>query len=196
MAKRYSSNTSGNSLMIVMIVVIVAVLALGIWAVWGTISTNVRNNQLANGAEPTVEELSDQSGMEIDEFLAQYGVADQGLDGSSLMSEMTDPMTLTNYASFMGVSLTEDDFADFKTKNEIADDVTMDTTDPDIKSQYYMYAYQKQTEEQAAEQAASEASADTADTAADTATTDTTAADATAATASTDTAAEATPAAE
>ena len=192
MAKRYSSNTSGNSLMIVMIVVIVAVLALGIWAVWGTISTNVRNNQLANGAEPTVEELSDQSGMEIDEFLAQYGVADQGLDGSSLMSEMTDPMTLTNYASFMGVSLTEDDFADFKTKNEIADDVTMDTTDPDIKSQYYMYAYQKQ----AAEQAASEASADTADTAADTATTDTTAADATAATASTDTAAEATPAAE
>lgn len=196
MAKRYSSNTSGNSLMIVMIVVIIAVLALGIWAVWGTISTNVRNNQLANGAEPTVEELSDQSGMEIDEFLAQYGVADQGLDGSSLMSEMTDPMTLTNYASFMGVSLTEDDFADFKTKNEIADDVTMDTTDPDIKSQYYMYAYQKQTEEQAAEQAASEASADTADTAADTATTDTTAADATAATASTDTAAEATPAAE
>lgn len=196
MAKRYSSNTSGNSLMIVMIVVIVAVLALGIWAVWGTISTNVRNNQLANGAEPTVEELSDQSGMEIDEFLAQYGVADQGLDGSSLMSEMTDPMTLTNYASFMGVSLTEDDFADFKTTNEIADDVTMDTTDPDIKSQYYMYAYQKQMEEQAAEQAASEASADTADTAADTATTDTTAADATAATASTDTAAEATPAAE
>lgn len=192
MAKKYSSNTSGNSLVIVMIVVIVAVLALGVWAVWGTIFTNVRNNQLANGAEPTVEELSDQSGMEIDEFLAQYGVADQGLDGSSLMSEMTDPMTLTNYASFMGVSLTEDDFADFKTTNEIADDVTMDTTDPDIKSQYYMYAYQKQTEEQAA----SEASADTADTAADTATTDTTAADATAATASTDTAAEATPAAE
>ena len=192
MAKKYSSNTSGNSLVIVMIVVIVAVLALGVWAVWGTISTNVRNNQLANGAEPTVEELSDQSGMEIDEFLAQYGVADQGLDGSSLMSEMTDPMTLTNYASFMGVSLTEDDFADFKTTNEIADDVTMDTTDPDIKSQYYMYAYQKQMEEQAAAQAASEASADTAaDTAtADTASTDTTAADTTADTATTDTAAE------
>lgn len=192
MAKKYSSNTSGNSLVIVMIVVIVAVLALGVWAVWGTIFTNVRNNQLANGAEPTVEELSDQSGMEIDEFLAQYGVADQGLDGSSLMSEMTDPMTLTNYASFMGVSLTEDDFADFKTTNEIADDVTMDTTDPDIKSQYYMYAYQKQMEEQAAAQAASEASADTAaDTAtADTASTDTTSADTTADTATTDTAAE------
>lgn len=158
MAKRYSSHTSANSLTIIMIVVVVAVLALGIWAVWGPIASNVRNNQLANGAEPTVEELADQSGMEVNDFLAQYGVADNGLDGSSLMSEMTDPMTLTNYATFMGVSLTDEEFAEFKTQNEIADDVTKDTTDPDIKSQYYMYAYQKQMEEQAAQQAA-EASA-------------------------------------
>lgn len=165
MAKK---NSSVSTLTIVMIVVIAAVFALGVWAVWGTISTNVRNNQLSNGAEPTVAELADQSGMEVEDFLAQYGVSDKGLNGKSLLSEMTDPMTLSNYASFMGISLTEADFAEFKSENEIGDDVTMDTTDADIKSKYYMYEYQKQMEEQAAQQAASEAeTAEAADTAAE-----------------------------
>lgn len=156
MAKKYSSNSSGNMLTVIMVAAVVAVLALGVWAVWGTISTNVRNNQLANGAEPTVAEMADQSGMEVEDFLAQYGVADNGLNGKSLMSEMTEPMTLSNYATFMGVDLTDEDFAAFKLANELGDDVTKDTTDADVKSKYYMYAYQKKMAEQAADEAENE----------------------------------------
>lgn len=163
MAKKYSSNSSGNMLTVIMVIVVAAVLALGIWAVWQPLSTNIRNNQLSNGAEPTVAELADQSGMEVEDFLAQYGVADKGLNGKSLLSELTEPMTLLNYATFMGISLTDEDFAAFKLANELGDDVTKDTTDADVKSKYYMYAYQKQMAEQQAADDASNAPADTAD---------------------------------
>ena len=46
--------------------------------------------------------------------------------------------------------LTDEEFAEFKTANEIAEDVTKDTKDKDVKDKYAAFASQKISEEQAA----------------------------------------------
>jgi hypothetical protein len=156
MSRKFSSNSSGNVFMIPLVLIVVVVLGLGIYAVSGKISGNVRQNRI-DGGNSRVEDIADQSGMEIDDFLAQYGLtSEDGITGKSTPTEMAQKLTLENYSSFMwGRELTDDEFNEFKTSQEIGDDVTKDTVDSEVKSKYDAYAYEKNAEEEAAQATAS-----------------------------------------
>lgn len=154
MARRYSSNSSGNMINIVMIIIIALVLGLGVFAVWDRVSTGIRQNQINNGGEYTVAEVADQNGMEVSDFLEYYGITDaDGINEKSSISEMTDKLTLEKYVELNFGSFTEDDFNTFKAEQGLGDDVTKDTKDSDVKMQYASYLYQKQMAESATETA-------------------------------------------
>lgn len=152
MARKYSSNPSGNMLTVIMGLIIVAVLALGIFAVSGKISKNVRQNR-ANSADARVGDLADKSGMELEDYLEQYGLnADSGITAKSTPQEMADKLTLEHYSAFYyGIELTDDELAAFKKDQEISDEVAKDSADAEIKSKYDVYAQAKLQAEQAAQ---------------------------------------------
>lgn len=154
--------SSFNLMNVVSVLVIAVVLGLGIWAVSGTVSENLNANRLADTSNWKIADYADQAGMSVDEYTAQYDLTpEDGITGKSTVMEMLDKLTLENYASYAcGRELTDEEFAEFKTANEIAEDVTKDTKDKDIKDKYAVFASQKLSEEQAAaeaEQAAAEA---------------------------------------
>ncbi len=157
--------SSFNLMNLVSVVAIAVVLGLGIWAVSGTVSENLETNRLADQSNWKIADYADQSGMSVEEFIAQYDLtAEDGITAKSTPLEMLDKLSLEHYASFgMGRELTDEEFAEFKKANEIAEDVTKDTKDKDIKDKYATFASQKMAEEQAAaaaqEQAAAEAEA-------------------------------------
>lgn len=154
MARRYSSNPSGSMINIVMAIVIIAVLGLGIFAVWGKVSDGIRQNQINNGGEYTVAEVADQQGMEVNDFLAYYGLSEEdGITEKSGITEMGDKLTLENYIKLNFGSFTEDDFNAFKAEQGLGDDITKDSMDSDVKTQYASYLYQKQLEASATESA-------------------------------------------
>lgn len=169
MARRYSSNPSGNMINIVMAIIIIAVLGLGVFAVWDKVSDGIRQNQINNGGEYTVAEIADQQGMEVSDFLTYYGVSEEdGITEKSGITEMGDKLTLENYIKLNFGSFTEDDFNAFKAEQGLGDDITKDTKDSDVKTQYASYLYQKQVEASATESADSSADVTTeTDTATD-----------------------------
>lgn len=162
MAKKYSANNSGSGMNVIMIAVIAVVLVLGVFAVYRSINTTRKQDKLDN-YNATIAERADTLGMEADEFLALYGLADSGLKGSNSEQEAYEKMTLANYVKYSGgAELTEADLDEFKAAmgDQLGDiEVTMDTTDMTAKAMYSSYVQQKQEEEQAAQQAANEASA-------------------------------------
>lgn len=151
MARRYSSNPSGSMLNIAIIVLILVVIGLGVFAVWDKVSTGIRQYSVNNGGEYTVEEVADQSGMEVNDFLNYYGVGEnEGITGKSKLSDIDEKLTLENYSKlYFATELTDDEFAAFKAEKGIADDVAKDTKDMDVKTQYAEYAYAKQMAESA-----------------------------------------------
>lgn len=157
--------SSFNLMSLVSVLVIVVVLGLGIWAVSGTISENLDANRLADTSNWKIADYADQAGMSVDEYTAQYDLTEEdGITGKSTPQEMLDKLTLEHYASFgFGRELTDEEFTEFKTANEIAEDVAKDTKDQEIKDKYAEFASKKIAEEQAAaaaeQQAAAEAEA-------------------------------------
>lgn len=149
---------------IVMVVIIAVVLALGVYAVYGVIGEKLSTNKIkkslerVQSGEATVEELADVSGLTVDEVLAQYGItAEDGVNKKTNIREMAEKLTLEKYCEFVGVTYNEEDFAEYKKENEIADDVTAETKDNDVKAGYAAYVYNKTA---AAQQAANEAVAE------------------------------------
>lgn len=149
---------------IVMVVIIAVVLVLGVYAVYGVIGEKLSTNKIkkslerVQSGEATVEELADVSGLTVDEVLAQYGITtEDGVNKKTNIREMAEKLTLEKYCEFVGVTYNEEDFAEYKKENEIADDVTAETKDNDVKAGYAAYVYNKTA---AAQQAANEAVAE------------------------------------
>lgn len=167
MARKYS-NSSDRMLMTVMVIIVIAVLALGIFAVSGKVSKNVKSNRV-NSADRRVGDMADQSGMELNDYLEEYGLtADSGITAKSTPQEMAEKLNLENYSQFYyGIELTDDEFASFKKDQEVADDVQKDTEDADVKAKYDTYAIAKLQAEQASEAAAEQAAAESEEPAAE-----------------------------
>ena len=148
----------GNPIIAVMGVIIAVVFALGVYAVYGTIADSVAQKKASEASakiqsgEATVAELADASGMTVDELLASYDVAEEdAVSGNDNMMALADKLTLENYCAFSGLGFNEDDFNEFKAINELGDDVTKDTKDSEIKSNFAAYVYQKQQAQQSAQ---------------------------------------------
>ncbi len=148
----------GNPIMAVMGVIIAVVFALGVYAVYGTIADSVAQKKATEistkiqSGEATVGELADASGMTVDELLASYDVAQEdAVSGNDNMMALSEKLTLENYCRFTGLDFNEDEFNEFKTLNELGEDITKDTKDVEIKSNFAAYVYQKQQAQQSAQ---------------------------------------------
>ena len=152
-----------NTMTWVLSAIILVVLALGVYAVYGTLADNFEARRISKAAErvqtgeATVEELADVQGITVDELLTSYGVTEEDAisEGSSMM-EFAEKLTLAKYCEFAGLAFTEADFAEYKAANGIADDVTVDTKDAEIKAGFTAYIYEKQLAAESAEQPAAE----------------------------------------
>lgn len=159
MARRYSSNASGSMMTVISVAIIVVVLALGIFAVSGKISTNINVNKAAKG-DSSIGYAADQAGMELEDYLAQYGLTSDDAKAKDSVMDVANKMTLENFAKFAwGVELTDEEFAAFKADQEIGDDVTKDTKDEEVRNKFNTYESAKKAEEEAAKNAESEAGA-------------------------------------
>lgn len=148
--------------------IIIVVLALGIFAVSGKISTNINVNKASQG-DSTIGYAADQAGMELEDYLAQYGLTTDDVKSKDSVIDAANKMTLENFAKFAwGVELTDEEFEAFKADQEIGEEVTKDTKDEEVRSKFNTY----QSAKQAAEEAAKE-DADNAETETDTVDTDT-----------------------
>lgn len=154
MARRYSSNRSGNMMTVVSGAIIVVVLGLGIFAVSGKISNNINANKAAKG-DSSIEYYADQQGMELADFIEQYGLSADEVNPKDSIMDVAAKMTLENYSKFAwGTELTDDEFNAFKKDQEIADDVAKDTKDQEVITKYNSYMSAKQAAEEAAKEAA------------------------------------------
>lgn len=157
MARRYSSNSSGNMMTVVSVTIIVVVIALGIFAVSGKVSTNINANKASSG-NSTIGYAADQAGMELEDYLEQYGLTTDDVKAKDSVVDVANKMTLENFSKFAwGVELTDEEFATFKADQDIAEDVTKDTMDADVREKFNTYESAKQAAEEAAEAAADEA---------------------------------------
>ena len=174
MAKKFTSNTSGNNLSKIMIAVIVVVLALGVFAVAGVVRDGAKRRahealeEKLNSFSATIGERADSLGMEFDEFLDYYGIKDADLKANDEEQKAYEQMSLKNYVKFyIGSELTEEEFKEFKTSEDVGDDVTIDTTDTTVKTQYMLYYQEKQNAASAADAALGEDALISTDTDAD-----------------------------
>lgn len=160
---------NGNIMTIFCVAIIVIVLALGVVAISGRVSSNIDKNRAAKG-DSSIGYAADQAGMELNDYLAQYGLTTDDVKAKDSVMDVANKMTLENFAKFAwGVELTDEEFAAFKADQEIAEDVTKDTMDAEVRDKFNVYESAKQAEEQATADAENAETADTADAAAETA---------------------------
>lgn len=139
-----------NKITWIMVLAVVIVLALGVIAISGPVADIAANSKVKKLQEKlmmgtaTVSDMADYSGMSADEFLSAYTV--EGITADSTMQEFQDALTLKDYCNYMGIEYTDEEFAAYKAENEIADDVTADTKDTEVKSGFVNYVYAKQQE--------------------------------------------------
>ena len=108
---------------LIMVLVILIVTGLGAYTVYGKISSNVEKKAIESGtAEQNVKYAADQKGMTVDEFLAEYGLADSDVKAKTSVSDMLNKMTVENYAKYNDKEL--DAFLD---ENGLKDKVDKDT---------------------------------------------------------------------
>ena len=174
-SKKITSKVSGNSITKLMIAIIVVVLVLGAVAVAGVIKDGAKKRkhealqEKLNSFSATIGERADSLGMEFDEFLNYYGIKDAALNEKDEEQKAYEQMTLKNYVKFyIGSELTDSEFDEFKKSQGVADDVTIDTTDAAVKTQYMLYYQEKQNAASAADTAFDPSTAVVTDTEADT----------------------------
>lgn len=167
-----AKNTSEKNLKIAMAAVIAVVLALGVAALYPVVTQNVRDRkaieqlmaqQTRQGkideGESNVAEIAETKGMEVEELLEYYNVTEAGLNGESAQADFEAQLTFKKYVEFKGKEVpTEEAWAEFKTAKAIAEDVTMDTLDENVKTTYMTYLEEKEAAE--AEASAAEDTAD------------------------------------
>ncbi len=111
MKEQRQSTKSDKLLNFILCIVVVAVLAVAVYATYIKLSENIKDKAIQNGtAEATVEYLAKQSGMSIEDYLAQYGLTvGDTINQDTTESEMLDNMTLENYLSYNGGTQTADE---------------------------------------------------------------------------------------
>ena len=89
---------------VIIAVVIIAFIAVGVYATYGKISEGIEEKAITSGEkEATVEYLAKQSGMSVEDYLAQYGLSlGDTIKKDTAESEMLDNMTVENYAKYNG----------------------------------------------------------------------------------------------
>ncbi|MCC8161307.1 MAG: hypothetical protein LIO53_08420 [Oscillospiraceae bacterium] len=126
--QKKKASQSDKMINFIIAVVILVFLAVGVYATYDKISSGIREEAIANGeAEATVEYLAEQSGMTVDDYLAQYGLSlGDSLKKSSTESEMTGCMTIANYALYSGQETETllDGFTDAVTEETVLNDLS------------------------------------------------------------------------
>lgn len=142
----------------IMGVIVAIVLVLGIIAVSQVVSkkhqAKLAAEKAARVADGTasISEYADYYGYTLDEYLAKYDLSDSGISGNEQLSAMYDKLTIENYVKLQtGTALTEEELAEIKADQGLADDVTLDSTDADVKTAYDNYISAKEEAEQAAQ---------------------------------------------
>ena len=126
MNEKKKSTKSDKMLNLILSVIVIAVLAVGVYATYGKLSENIKDKAIQEGtAEATVEYLAKQSGMSVDDYLAQYGLSiGDTITKNTTESEMIDNMTIENYLQYNGGSQTADEVIE---EAGLQDQVTKDT---------------------------------------------------------------------
>ncbi|MBR5271237.1 MAG: hypothetical protein IKV64_03530 [Clostridia bacterium] len=107
MAKNNKKNGSKDSILnIIIAIVMVAVIGVSIYAIYTTASTKIIKSRIESGeTEPNLSYMAESAGLSVDEFLNQYGLENAGLSKNSSQTEVTDKMTLTNFATYSGTTV-------------------------------------------------------------------------------------------
>lgn len=119
---------------VIIAVAIIAFVAVGVYATYGKVSEGIEEKAITSGEkEATVEYLAKQSGMSVEDYLAQYGLSlGDTISKKSTEAEMTDNMTIENYLKYSGMEQTADEvIADAG----LTDKVTKDTLWKDFMPQ-------------------------------------------------------------
>ncbi len=126
-------SSSERAMNAVFIIIVVAVLALGVYAA-GTKLYNLHQDSASETTETTtpstVEELAEENGMTVDEFKAEYGLADD-VTGDTALDEVYGTMTVANYAKLSG-----EDTETFLEENYLTGIVTGDATMDEAQEAY------------------------------------------------------------
>ncbi len=107
MSKNNKKNGSKDNLLnIIIAVVMIAIIGISVYAIYNTVSTKVIKSRIESGeTEPTLSYMAESAGISVEEFLTQYGLENAGLSKNSKETEVTDKMTLTNYATYTGTTV-------------------------------------------------------------------------------------------
>ena len=134
---RSSKTSRSNSMLTLVSVAVIVVFAVicGIFAV-PKFNEHVENREIASGSkEPNVAYQARQSGMSVEDYLAQYGLTLGGdITEKSTMQDMADNMTISNYVNFAGIT-DDDGNPDVEGYlSQYSDAVTADTTIKDLNA--------------------------------------------------------------
>lgn len=126
MNEQKKATKSDKLLNLIMCVVIVVILAIGVYATYGKIATNVKDKAVQEGrAAATVEYLARQADLDIEDYLAQYGLElNDTITKNTTESDMMDNMTLENYLKYNGGEQTADEVLE---GTNLTDKATKDT---------------------------------------------------------------------
>ena len=126
MNEKKKKSSADKLVNVVIAVAIAAFVVVGVYATYGKISEGVEDRKILSGEqEATVKYLAKQSGMSVEDYLAQYGLTlSDTITEKTTESEMTDNMTIENYLVYTGMEQTADEvIADAG----LTDTVTKDT---------------------------------------------------------------------
>lgn len=99
--------TQSDKIVNLVIALVVAVfVVVGVYATYGKISEGIKDRAIESGeAEATVSYLAKQSGMSVEDYLAQYGLSvDENVNEDTTESVMLENMTIENYALYNGTT--------------------------------------------------------------------------------------------
>lgn len=91
---------------LIIAVVVIVFVVVGVYATYGKISEGIKDRAIESGkAQATVSYIAKQSGMSVEDYLAQYGLSvDENVNADTTESVMLENMTIENYALYNGTT--------------------------------------------------------------------------------------------
>lgn len=131
MNEKKRATKSDKILNLIMCVVIIVILAIGIYATYGKLSVSLKDKAVESGqAEATVEYLARKADLEVEDYLAQYGLElSDTISKNTTETEMMDNMTLENYLKYNGGEQTAEEVLE---GTKLTDKATKDTLWKDV----------------------------------------------------------------
>lgn len=131
MNEKKKATKSDKILNLIMCVVIIVILAIGIYATYGKLSVSLKDKAVESGqAEATVEYLARKADLEVEDYLAQYGLElNDTISKNTTETEMMDNMTLENYLKYNGGEQTAEEVLE---GTKLTDKATKDTLWKDV----------------------------------------------------------------